>query len=127
MRKYRNNKVTLDGHTFDSSKEAMRYQELMWLVRCGEIRNLELQKKYQLIPAIYASNGKVKQRAAHYIADFVYEERTKDGEWREVVEDVKSPITKTQVYKLKKKIMLWQYGIEIKEVEYVSKADKTRR
>ena len=33
-----------------------------------------------------------------------------------VVEDVKSQATKTQVYKLKKKLFEQKYGIEIKEV-----------
>ena len=44
-RKYHNKKVTIDGITFDSKKEARRYQELKLLERAGEIQNLELQKK----------------------------------------------------------------------------------
>lgn len=34
-----------------------------------------------------------------------------------VVEDCKSEITKTPVYKIKKKLILQRYGITIKEIE----------
>jgi hypothetical protein len=48
------------------------------------------------------------EREVCYIADFVYQE---DGKL--VVEDVKGH--RTEVYKLKKKLMLWVHGIRIKE------------
>ena len=51
------------------------------------------------------------ERPVKYIADFSY---TKDGET--VVEDVKSAATKTPEYILKRKMMLWEFGIEVKEV-----------
>lgn len=79
------------------------------LIRAGKITNLELQKPFELIPAITDMKGKTIQRATHYVADFVYEEGG-----RTVVEDAKG--YKTEVYKLKKKLMLWRYGIEIREV-----------
>ena len=66
--------------------------------------------RYTLIPA-QRQSGKVVERAATYIADFVYTENGKT-----VVEDVKSPATRTDVYKLKKKLMLYKFGIEIREV-----------
>ena len=58
------------------------------------IRDLELQPKFDLIV-----NGK---KIATYKADFKYFDLTK-FEW--IVEDVKSPATKTPVYRLKKKIL----------------------
>lgn len=100
-------KTKVDGHTFDSRLEARRYGYLKMLERAGEIKNLQLQVPYELIPK---SEG---QRATRYVADFVYE--TRNGE--KVVEDVKSPISRTPVYKLKKRLMKERYGIIIKEVE----------
>lgn len=54
-------------------------------------------------------NGKVVERACSYVADFVYNE---NGE--QVVEDTKG--IRTEAYKIKRKMMRWLYGIEIKEV-----------
>jgi hypothetical protein len=113
--KYGNRKTVVDGITFDSKKEADRYIELKYMERAGLIRCLELQPKYCLIPTLEGSNGKIAQRAVYYRADFEYLEKDGNG-WRRVVEDVKSPATKTQVYLLKKKLMRWRLGIEIREV-----------
>ena len=44
--KYRSKRTVVDGITFDSKKEANRYCELKLLEKSGEIKNLELQKKY---------------------------------------------------------------------------------
>lgn len=106
--KYGNEKTEVDGIVFDSQKEANRYRELKMLEKAGEISGLKLQEKYELIPAIYEDGVRI-QRAVYYVADFVYRE---NGE--EIVEDVKG--MKTEVYKLKKKLMRWRYGIEIREV-----------
>ena len=76
--------------------------------RAGIISDLTRQVRFELIPAV-KEGGKVKQRATSYIADFVY----KQG-GQQIVEDAKG--VRTEVYKLKKKLMLWRYGIEIKEV-----------
>ena len=124
--KYRSEKITVtfpDGseHTFDSRKEAKRYDELLIRLKAGEISDLRLQVKYVLIPAQYEPDtigkrggikkGKLIEREASYFADFTYIE---DG--KVVVEDVKSPITRTPVYKLKKKLLLYVHGIRIVEV-----------
>ena len=105
--KYNNTKVEIDGITFDSKKEANRYCELKLLEKSGEIKNLELQKKYILIPA-QRIDGKLIERECSYRADFVYE--TKDGI---VVEDTKG--FRTAEYKIKRKLMLERYGIRILE------------
>ena len=76
--------------------------------RAGEIDNLERQVKFELIPT-QKKNGKVLERACSYVADFVYNE---NGE--QVVEDTKG--IRTEAYKIKRKMMRWLYGIEIKEV-----------
>lgn len=52
------------------------------------------------------------ERPCAYVADFVY----KDTSGRTVVEDVKSQPTKTQEYVIKRKLLLWRYGLRIKEV-----------
>ena len=110
--KYGNVKTVIDGIKFDSKHESMRYIELKYLQRIGQIRDLQLQVPFELLPAQKDENGKVKERAVKYIADFVYFDR--DGNL--VVEDAKSPVTKTDAYKLKKKMMRYFKGIEIKEV-----------
>ena len=107
--KYGNRKTVVDGITFDSKKEATRYAELKLLQRAGEIFDLQRQVPFTLIPK-QTRDGKVIERPCVYKADFVYKE--KDG--TEVVEDVKGVCTKE--YRIKKKLMLWQFGIIVKEV-----------
>ena len=107
--KYGNRKTVVDGITFDSKKEATRYAELKLLQRAGEIFDLQRQVPFTLIPK-QTRDGKVIERPCVYKADFVYKE--KDG--TEVVEDVKGVCTKE--YRIKKKLMLWQFGIVVREV-----------
>jgi len=102
--KYHNKRVTVDGITFDSVKEASRWQELRLMERAGEITLLARQVKIELVPK---SN---LFRAVYYVADFVYVDK-RTG--KTVYEDVKG--VRTDVYKLKKKLLYWRHGIEIKE------------
>lgn len=111
MSKYRNRKVTVDGILFDSIREARRWQELRLLERGGYIRGLRRQVPFELIPNQRDANGRVIERKVSYIADFVYFDLQKG---REVVEDAKG--CRTEVYRLKRKMMLDRYGIQIKEV-----------
>lgn len=113
MRKYRNKITELDGIRFDSRREATRWAELRLLEKAGEIYDLQRQVAFVLIPAQKNLQGKVIEREAKYLADFTYR-RPETG--RLVVEDVKSEATKTPLYKLKKKIMLYRHGIQIQEV-----------
>ena len=103
--KYHNKRVTVDGITFDSIKEADRWRELRLMEQAGEIVGLVRQVRIELIP-------KTKlYRAVFYVADFVYfDKRT----GKTVYEDVKG--MKTDVYKLKKKLLYWRHGIEVNEV-----------
>lgn len=107
MSKYSAKKTVLDGIEFDSRKEANRYAELKVMERAGIIRDLKLQEEFELIPRCG------KERPAKYHADFSYT-LTDTGE--KVVEDVKSRATKTKDYILRRKLMNWRHGIQIREV-----------
>ncbi len=99
--KYGNKKVELDGLVFDSKKEANRYHVLKQRKMAGEIFNLFTQVEFQV-------------SVCKYIADFTYQ---LSGTGELVVEDVKSPATrKLPTYRLKKKMMKLEKGIEIMEV-----------
>lgn len=107
--KYRSKKTVVDGQKFDSKKEANRYQELLLLEKAGVIKNLSRQVKFVLIPSQRDESGKVVERECSYKADFTYEDGIKT-----VVEDVKG--YRTKEYIIKRKLMLYQYGIRIREV-----------
>ena len=97
--KYRN--IQTNGYA--SKAEAKRAVELKLLESAGQIQDLQEQVKFEIIPK---QKG---ERAAHYVADFVY---TRNGE--QVVEDVKG--VKTPAYVLKRKLMLLGWGISIMEI-----------
>lgn len=102
--KYHNKKVTVDGITFDSVKEASRWQELRMMERAGKITGLVRQQKIELIP-------KTKlYRACYYVCDFIYFDKREN---KTIYEDVKG--VRTKEYLLKRKLLYWQHGIEIKE------------
>lgn len=104
--KYKAEKETIDGRTFDSKKEAKRYRELKTMVNAGLIKDLTCQKPFELLEAFTDNTGK-KQRPIIYICDFFYYDV--ENKWW-VVEDVKSTVTRTlEVYRMKKKIFLYKY------------------
>ena len=123
--KYGNKKAKVNGEVLDSGKEGKRYKELLLLERAGLIADLKRQVKYVLIPAQRAPSretyskgprkgthkpGKLLEKECCYVADFVYTEVNSN---RIVVEDVKG--YKTPEYIIKRKLMLYNYGIRIKE------------
>lgn len=108
--KYGNKQVLVNGMEFDSMKEANRWAELQLLQRAGKIRDLSRQVKYQLIPVQRDEFGKAIERSVDYIADFQY----RDENGKLVVEDAKG--FKTKEYIIKRKLMLREYGIRIREV-----------
>ena len=77
--------------------------------RRGEIERLMLQVPFELIPAQRNAKGRVIEKAVTYIADFTY---IRDGAY--VVEDTKG--YRTDVYRIKKKLMLWRFGVQVREV-----------
>lgn len=100
--KYGARKLTApDGQVFDSVKEYHRWGCLKLLERAGKITDLKRQVKFELIPK---QDG---MRATYYVADFTYYE---NGEY--VVEDCKG--YKTEVFKIKEKLMLHEHGIRIR-------------
>ena len=100
------NKFTLVGSIkFQSAKEAERYIILSDLQKKGYIDNLVLQKKFELIPKQKA------ERPVYYYADFVYDD-LRTG--KTIVEDVKG--MRTDVYKIKKKLMKFIHNIDITEI-----------
>ena len=117
--KYSNTKFTVDGETFDSKKEYRRYCELKMLERAKEIKNLQRQVKFLLIPSQYEevidAKGKPKQKCIErecvYVADFQYQD-AKTGNL--VVEDTKG--VRTKDYIIKRKLMLSVYNIKINEI-----------
>jgi uncharacterized protein YbcC (UPF0753/DUF2309 family) len=122
MSKYHSRKIIVNGEKFDSKKEYARFKELSLLEKAGVITNLQRQVRYELIPAHYEKferygktgnrlkdGRKCVERAVDYIADFVYEKDEKT-----VVEDTKG--FKTKEYIIKRKLMLYRYGIKISEV-----------
>lgn len=108
----RKNKYNNNGNG-SSIKERKRGAELELMQRAGIISDLQKQVTYELIPAHYeVINGKRKciERACTYRADFVYY----DVENKQlIVEDSKG--VRTEVYKIKRKLMLHVHGIKIKE------------
>jgi len=81
---------TLDGITFASKREMIRYQELRISERAGIISGLRLQPRYPLV---------VKDvKVCTYVADFAY----LDSKQQPCIEDVKG--MQTPMYKLKKKL-----------------------
>ena len=102
--KYNARKTVVDGITFDSKKEARRYEELKLQEKVEVISHLQLQPKFRLLDG-FKYNGETI-RPINYFADFSYI----DAEGNEVVEDVKSKATKTPVYSIKKKLFLNKYG-----------------
>lgn len=106
-RKYKNVKCEYKGMKFDSLKERDYFIYLDQLQKNGQISDLRCQVKFELQPA-FTFKGK-KIRAVTYTADFTY--YTPDGQFHIV--DTKG--VKTDVYKLKKKLMQYQ-GKDIEEV-----------
>lgn len=107
--KYGNDKLYIAGKKFDSKRESKRYVDLLLMEKVKHISELKTQVKFVLIPS-QKINGKVVERECSYIADFTY----KDKNGNLVVEDAKG--FRTPEYKIKRKLMLFVYGIQIKEI-----------
>lgn len=100
--KYHAQRTVINGIKFDSKREASRYLVLRDMEKNGEIEGLKLQVPYVLFEK--SQYG----RQIKYVADFVYVQNGK-----EVVEDSKG--FRTDVYRLKKRLMGEIYGVVIKE------------
>lgn len=107
MSKYNAKKVEYDGHIFDSIVERDYY---IFLKRNGLIERIELQPRYELIPAFK------KQRKMEYIADF---EITYTDGTTEVI-DIKGMATETAKVKAK----LFRYLYQDKSLIWICRAPK---
>ena len=97
--KYKANKTSIDGHTFDSQKEADYYIELKLKLQAKEIKGFCLQPTFILAPGL------------KYKADFVVFNSDNSYE----VIDVKG--FKTKEYIAKKKVFEDKYNLKITEIE----------
>jgi hypothetical protein len=104
-------KTESDGIIFDSKKESVRYWQLVLLEKEGKIKNIQRQVRFVLQDG-FVNNENKTIKPIYYVADFCYE---RNGV--KIVEDVKSPATKTPVYKIKKKMFEYRYP-EYKFVEF---------
>lgn len=100
--KYASKKTVVDGITFDSRKEAKRWQQLVLMQKVGAITDLQRQVAYPLVV-----DGK---KICVYKADFVYD-RLQTGII--IVEDCKG--YRTPEYRLKAKLFEACYGFKITE------------
>ena len=109
--------------TFDSEKEAEYYLQLYLREKAGEITDIRRQVKITILDPFTDISGR-KHRGLYYYADFVFDEvlSKKVGTETGIVEentykthyiDVKG--FKTEVYRIKKKLLAYQ-GYIIEEV-----------
>jgi len=97
--KYRANKTSIDGHTFDSNKEAQYYCDLKMRLKANDIKGFCLQPIFMLAPGL------------KYKADFIVFNNDNTTE----VIDVKG--YKTKEYIAKKKVFEEKYNLKITEIE----------
>lgn len=107
--KYNNNKLIIDGESFDSQKEYKFYQSLKHLESESLIKDLQRQVKFTLIPKQYDESGKLVERELSYYADFVF---IKDNQ--KYVLDVKG--FQTKEYIIKRKLMYYFHKVKVIEV-----------
>ncbi len=96
--KYRANKTSVDGHIFDSKKEADYYCNLKMRLQANDIKGFCLQPIFMLAPGL------------KYKADFIIFNNDNTTE----VIDVKG--YKTKEYIAKKKVFEEKYNLKITEI-----------
>ncbi len=96
--KYKAKKTSIDGHSFDSLKEANQYEDYKRLLKAGEIKGFCIQPTFILAPNL------------KYKADFIV--FNNDGT-TEII-DVKG--IKTKEYIVKKKVFEDKFNLKIKEI-----------
>lgn len=105
MTKYGNIPQRVDGIFFQSKKEARHYKVLKAMQQAGIISDLEMQPVYRI-----EIDGRL---ICKVIPDFRYYDHERNCE---VVEDVKSRATRTQLYLLKKKLLKAVLDVEVEEI-----------
>ena len=105
--KYSAVRTAVDGVTFASKAEALRYWQLKLLKGARAITDLELQPRFDLF--VQRANSNKHINCGFYKADFAY---VQDG--KRIVEDVKG--RDTPLSALKRKLVFAIYGVEIQLV-----------
>lgn len=114
--KYRNIKTDADNIRFDSKKEARRFLQLKAMEQNGEISDLRLQVNFTLQEGYTKTDGE-RVRPIVYKADFTYKKRDENGRYTlYIVEDAKTKGTRTEKYKIKRKLFMEKFQMEISEV-----------
>lgn len=103
-------KTIVDGITFDSAREAKRWQELKLLERAGKISQVERQVVYVLAPAVRLSGEKRLKPALRHVLDFRYFSIEERGIF--VHEDAKG--RDTPVSRIKRHLMKSVHGIDVR-------------
>lgn len=103
--KYGAVRTTVEGITFASKHEARRYVQLRHLERAGIIQDLRCQARYAFVV-----NG---LEVGSYRPDFEYV-ICETGEV--ITEDAKAGPTRTEAYRLRKKLMVACHAIVVTEV-----------
>lgn len=103
MNKYYNRKTEVDGITFDSKAESIRYSELKLMNKAGYITDLVLQPKF-ILQEGFKKNG-LTYRPIYYRADFQYFDKSLK---QIIIEDVKGQETKE--FLIKKKLFEKRYA-----------------
>lgn len=78
----------------------------------GTIKELELQKSFDLHAATWRGGALQRDRVGSYVSDFLYREKNQRGEWLEwpTIEDVKGgKATMTPLFRWKWKHMQIEY------------------
>jgi len=103
-------RTTVGDVTFDSKHEARYYGELLLLEKAGLIRHLELQPEFPI--EVISPIGEVV-RCGRFRADFRFYD-VEAGLVR--VQDAKSGPTRTEAYRLRKRLVEALHGIQVEEV-----------
>jgi hypothetical protein len=102
--KYNAKRVLLDGICFDSKAESRYYAELKIRERQGEVTDIELQRRFDLMV-----NGSL---AAVYVADFCFFDRL--TRCRRVVDVKGAPVTRD--FRIKQNLMKSIFAIDVEVV-----------
>jgi hypothetical protein len=102
--KYGAKKTVVDGWTFDSQRESERYRELLLRGQAGEIADLELQPRFDIV-----ING---AKVCTVRLDFQYFDL---GTQQWTVEDVKG--MDLPIGRLKRRMVAAQYGVIVQVVK----------
>lgn len=104
MTKFNAQMTTIGNITFASKLEADRFEQLMWLLKAGEISDLWLQVELQVNHGRINPETGEKIRSNTYVADFMYIDK---AQHKIIIEDTKG--METPEFRLKWNLAQSQY------------------